>query len=169
MSPGSSCGCCAPTGRGGHGGVGAVGATDAECFSLPSPCPSYPDVLFVTTPSRNMLEFNLRSEKLILFSPKAPQVKVMVDHFITELRKVGGALGPGWVCPGGQTLPLCLHLGGWGGQRRAPYEWDCSWIWENGPEAVGAWSPCAGRGVGVPTCMGCARPPVPRTPSMWWL
>ncbi|XP_077643090.1 unconventional myosin-XV [Lonchura striata] len=48
---------------------------------------SYPDVLFVTTPSRNMLEFNLRGEKLILFSPKAPQVKVMVDHFITELRK----------------------------------------------------------------------------------
>ncbi|NXA74698.1 MYO15 protein, partial [Thryothorus ludovicianus] len=48
---------------------------------------SYPDVLFVTTPSRNMLEFNLRSEKLILFSSKAPQVKVMVDHFITELRK----------------------------------------------------------------------------------
>nr|XP_026653711.1 unconventional myosin-XV [Zonotrichia albicollis] len=48
---------------------------------------SYPDVLFVTTPSRNMLEFNLRGDKLILFSPKAPQVKVMVDHFITELRK----------------------------------------------------------------------------------
>ncbi|KAK2533653.1 hypothetical protein Q9233_004867 [Columba guinea] len=48
---------------------------------------SYSDVLFVTTPSRNMLEFNLRSEKLILFSPKAPQVKAMVDHFITELRK----------------------------------------------------------------------------------
>ncbi|XP_069666522.1 unconventional myosin-XV [Haliaeetus albicilla] len=48
---------------------------------------SYADVLFVTTPSRNMLEFNLRSEKLILFSPKAPQVKAMVDHFITELRK----------------------------------------------------------------------------------
>ncbi|KAM6055069.1 LOW QUALITY PROTEIN: unconventional myosin-XV [Chlamydotis macqueenii] len=48
---------------------------------------SYADVLFVTTPSRNMLEFNLRSEKLILFSPKAPQVKAMVDRFITELRK----------------------------------------------------------------------------------
>ncbi|NXT85273.1 MYO15 protein, partial [Zapornia atra] len=48
---------------------------------------SYADVLFVTTPSRNMLEFNLRSEKLILFSPKAPQVKAMVDHFIMELRK----------------------------------------------------------------------------------
>ncbi|KAM4656830.1 unconventional myosin-XV [Amazona ochrocephala] len=47
----------------------------------------YADVLFVTTPSRNMLELNLRSEKLILFSPKAPQVKAMVDHFITELRK----------------------------------------------------------------------------------
>ncbi|XP_042654848.1 unconventional myosin-XV [Tyto alba] len=48
---------------------------------------SYADVLFVTTPSKNMLEFNLSSEKLILFSPKAPQVKAMVDHFITELRK----------------------------------------------------------------------------------
>ncbi|XP_066833790.1 unconventional myosin-XV [Anser cygnoides] len=48
---------------------------------------SYADVLFVTTPSRNMLEFNLSSEKLILFSPKAPQVKAMVDQFITELRK----------------------------------------------------------------------------------
>ncbi|XP_064008778.1 unconventional myosin-XV [Pogoniulus pusillus] len=48
---------------------------------------SYADLLFVTTPSRNMLEFNLRTEKLILFSPKAPQVKAMVDHFITELRK----------------------------------------------------------------------------------
>ncbi|KAM6350625.1 unconventional myosin-XV [Alca torda] len=48
---------------------------------------SYADVLFVTTPSRNMLEFNLHSEKLILFSPKAPQVKAMVDDFITELRK----------------------------------------------------------------------------------
>ncbi|XP_062474993.1 unconventional myosin-XV [Pezoporus occidentalis] len=47
----------------------------------------YADVLFVTTPSRNMLELNLRSEKLILFSPKAPQVKAMVDHFIKELRK----------------------------------------------------------------------------------
>uniref|UniRef100_A0A8D2QC23 SH3 domain-containing protein n=1 Tax=Zonotrichia albicollis TaxID=44394 RepID=A0A8D2QC23_ZONAL len=72
---------------GGQGGLGAEGATDAGCLSLPSPCPSYPDVLFVTTPSRNMLEFNLRGDKLILFSPKAPQVKVMVDHFITELRK----------------------------------------------------------------------------------
>uniref|UniRef100_A0A8C8AR78 Myosin XVA n=1 Tax=Otus sunia TaxID=257818 RepID=A0A8C8AR78_9STRI len=48
---------------------------------------SYADVLFVATPTRNMLEFNLSSEKLILFSPKAPQVKAMVDHFITELRK----------------------------------------------------------------------------------
>ncbi|NXG69943.1 MYO15 protein, partial [Baryphthengus martii] len=51
---------------------------------------SYADVLFVTTPSRNMLEFNLRSEKLILFSPKAPQVKATVDRFITELRKTMG-------------------------------------------------------------------------------
>lgn len=120
----------------------------AGCFSLPLPCPSYADVLFVTTPSRNMLEFNLHSEKLILFSPKAPQVKAMVDHFITELRKVGGAPGLGGrlgACSGGWTLPVCPHLGGQGGQRRAPSKWDHSWgegglggePW-GGPVAVGA-------------------------------
>ncbi|XP_063042858.1 unconventional myosin-XV [Engraulis encrasicolus] len=48
---------------------------------------SYGDILFVTVPSRNMLEFNLTNEKLILFSAKAPQVKTMIDHFITELKK----------------------------------------------------------------------------------
>ncbi|XP_015264730.1 PREDICTED: unconventional myosin-XV [Gekko japonicus] len=47
----------------------------------------YSDILFVTIPSRNMLEFNLTHEKLLLFSPKAPQVKAMVDYFITELKK----------------------------------------------------------------------------------
>lgn len=36
-----------------------------------------------------MLEFNLTNEKLILFSAKAPQVKHMIDHFLTELKKVG--------------------------------------------------------------------------------
>lgn len=45
--------------------------------------------MFVTIPSKNMLEFNLTNEKLILFSAKAPQVKTMIDHFITELKKVG--------------------------------------------------------------------------------
>uniref|UniRef100_A0A3P9IJH1 SH3 domain-containing protein n=2 Tax=Oryzias latipes TaxID=8090 RepID=A0A3P9IJH1_ORYLA len=34
-----------------------------------------------------MLEFNLTNEKLILFSAKAPQVKHMIDHFLTELKK----------------------------------------------------------------------------------
>ncbi|XP_019397686.1 PREDICTED: unconventional myosin-XV [Crocodylus porosus] len=48
---------------------------------------SYADVLFVTMPSRNMLEFNLISEKLILFSPKAAQVKAMIDYFIMEIKK----------------------------------------------------------------------------------
>ncbi|KAJ8413507.1 hypothetical protein AAFF_G00080140 [Aldrovandia affinis] len=48
---------------------------------------SYTDIMFVTIPSKNMLEFNLISEKLILFSAKAPQVKAMVDFFITELKK----------------------------------------------------------------------------------
>ncbi|XP_067390295.1 unconventional myosin-XV [Emydura macquarii macquarii] len=48
---------------------------------------SYADILFVSVPSVNMLEFNLASEKLILFSSRAPQVKALIDCFITELRK----------------------------------------------------------------------------------
>nr|XP_033770854.1 unconventional myosin-XV [Geotrypetes seraphini] len=47
----------------------------------------YADILFVTIPSENMLEFNLTSEKLILFSCKAPQVKAVIDYFLTELKK----------------------------------------------------------------------------------
>ncbi|KAI9518350.1 hypothetical protein NQZ68_038218, partial [Dissostichus eleginoides] len=49
---------------------------------------SYSDILFVSIPSKNMLEFNLSNEKLILFSAKAPQVKHMIDYFLTELKKV---------------------------------------------------------------------------------
>ncbi|KAJ6655974.1 hypothetical protein lerEdw1_004559 [Lerista edwardsae] len=48
---------------------------------------SYGEILFVAIPSKNMLEFNFTSEKLILFSPKAFQVKAMIDYFITELKK----------------------------------------------------------------------------------
>ncbi|RXM32518.1 Unconventional myosin-XV [Acipenser ruthenus] len=48
---------------------------------------SYTDIMFVTIPSKNMLEFNLTNEKLILFSSRAPHVKNMIDHFITELKK----------------------------------------------------------------------------------
>ncbi|KAM3597250.1 uncharacterized protein V6R79_001885 [Siganus canaliculatus] len=48
---------------------------------------SYSDILFVSIPSKNMLEFNMTNEKLILFSAKAPQVKNMIDHFLTELKK----------------------------------------------------------------------------------
>lgn len=44
--------------------------------------------MFVTIPSKNMLEFNLTNEKLILFSARAPHVKTMIDFFITELKKV---------------------------------------------------------------------------------
>ncbi|XP_072298739.1 unconventional myosin-XV [Eucyclogobius newberryi] len=47
----------------------------------------YSDILFVSIPSNNMLEFNLTNEKLILFSAKAPQVKHMIDYFLTELKK----------------------------------------------------------------------------------
>uniref|UniRef100_I3KF02 Myosin XVA n=1 Tax=Oreochromis niloticus TaxID=8128 RepID=I3KF02_ORENI len=48
---------------------------------------SYSDILFVSIPSKNMLEFNLTNEKLILFSAKAPHVKHMIDYFLTELKK----------------------------------------------------------------------------------
>ncbi|XP_014398290.1 PREDICTED: unconventional myosin-XV [Myotis brandtii] len=48
---------------------------------------SFADILFVTIPSRNMLEFNLASEKVILFSARAQQVKTLVDDFILELKK----------------------------------------------------------------------------------
>ncbi|CAL8330796.1 unnamed protein product [Merluccius merluccius] len=48
---------------------------------------TYADILFVTIPSENMLEFNLTNEKLILFSAKAPQVKHLIDTFITEIKK----------------------------------------------------------------------------------
>nr|XP_015215599.1 PREDICTED: unconventional myosin-XV [Lepisosteus oculatus] len=48
---------------------------------------SYTDIMFVTIPSKNMLEFNLTNEKLILFSSKALQVKSMIDYFIKELKK----------------------------------------------------------------------------------
>ncbi|XP_069882886.1 unconventional myosin-XV [Dipodomys merriami] len=48
---------------------------------------SFADILFVTMPSQNMLEFNLASEKVILFSARAHQVKTLVDDFILELKK----------------------------------------------------------------------------------
>ncbi|TMS23524.1 Unconventional myosin-XV, partial [Larimichthys crocea] len=55
---------------------------------LPSvPCIATADILFVTIPSENMLEFNLTNEKLILFSAKAPQVKHLIDTFISEIKK----------------------------------------------------------------------------------
>ncbi|XP_076846163.1 unconventional myosin-XV [Brachyhypopomus gauderio] len=48
---------------------------------------SYADILFVTIPSANMLEFNLMNEKLILFSAKSFHIKHMVDLFISHLKK----------------------------------------------------------------------------------
>lgn len=66
----------------------------------------------MTIPSQNMLEFNLASEKVILFSARAHQVKTLVDDFILELKKVrvllqGRSLlkGPGME----NRVPLC-HL-----------------------------------------------------------
>ncbi|XP_053328005.1 unconventional myosin-XV [Spea bombifrons] len=48
---------------------------------------SYADIMFVTVLSKNMLEFNLTNEKLILFSSRSSQVKTMIDCFLTELKK----------------------------------------------------------------------------------
>ncbi|XP_029914219.1 unconventional myosin-XV [Myripristis murdjan] len=62
------------------------GTTAPDYFRVLRPY-SYSDILFVSIPSKNMLEFNLTNEKLILFSAKAPQVKHMIDHFLTELKK----------------------------------------------------------------------------------
>ncbi|KAM4531771.1 unconventional myosin-XV-like [Odontesthes bonariensis] len=62
------------------------GTTTSDYFRVLRPY-SYSDILFVSIPSKNMLEFNLTNEKLILFSAKAPQVKHMIDFFLTELKK----------------------------------------------------------------------------------
>ncbi|XP_066433961.1 unconventional myosin-XV [Eleutherodactylus coqui] len=48
---------------------------------------SYTDIMFVTVLSKNMLEFNLTNEKLILFSSRSSQVKSFVDCFLMELKK----------------------------------------------------------------------------------
>ncbi|XP_041434043.1 unconventional myosin-XV-like [Xenopus laevis] len=48
---------------------------------------SYTDIMFVTVLSKNMLEFNLTNEKLVLFSSRSSQVKTMIDCFLTELKK----------------------------------------------------------------------------------
>ncbi|KAM6957849.1 unconventional myosin-XV [Aplochiton taeniatus] len=62
------------------------GTTAPDYFRVLRPY-SYSDILFVSIPSKNMLEFNLTNEKLILFSAKAPLVKHMIDFFLTELKK----------------------------------------------------------------------------------
>ncbi|KAM9745591.1 unconventional myosin-XV isoform 1-T1 [Menidia menidia] len=62
------------------------GSAASDYFRVLRPY-SYSDILFVSIPSKNMLEFNLTNEKLILFSAKAPQVKHMIDYFLTELKK----------------------------------------------------------------------------------
>lgn len=59
-----------------------------SCSHATCPLSSFADILFVTIPSQNMLEFNLCSEKVILFSARAHQVKTLVDDFILELKKV---------------------------------------------------------------------------------
>uniref|UniRef100_I3J548 Myosin XVA n=1 Tax=Oreochromis niloticus TaxID=8128 RepID=I3J548_ORENI len=61
-------------------------ATAPDYFRVLRPY-TYADILFVTIPSENMLEFNLTNEKLILFSAKAPQVKHLIDAFINEIKK----------------------------------------------------------------------------------
>ncbi|KAM3915876.1 unconventional myosin-XV [Leptodactylus fuscus] len=48
---------------------------------------SYTDIMFVTVLSKNMLEFNLTNEKLILFSSRSSQVKSLVDCFLMEFKK----------------------------------------------------------------------------------
>ncbi|NWV51153.1 MY15B protein, partial [Daphoenositta chrysoptera] len=47
----------------------------------------FADVLSVELKSSNSLEFSLKTEQLILHSPKAPCIKAMVELFIQELRQ----------------------------------------------------------------------------------
>ncbi|XP_064423745.1 uncharacterized protein LOC102351335 [Latimeria chalumnae] len=48
---------------------------------------SYADLLSVEVQDRSTLEFSLKNEQLVLYSPKARQIKDMIDVFLTELRK----------------------------------------------------------------------------------
>lgn len=50
--------------------------------------PRFADVLSVELKGSNSLEFSLKTEQLILHSPKAPCIKAMVELFIQELRQV---------------------------------------------------------------------------------
>ncbi|XP_042635785.1 myosin XVB [Catharus ustulatus] len=47
----------------------------------------FADVLSVEMRSSNSLEFSLKTEQLILHSPKAPSIKAMVELFMQELRQ----------------------------------------------------------------------------------
>lgn len=80
------------------GGVEGVPLVTGSCPHAAIPSSSFADILFVTIPSQNMLEFNLASEKVILFSARAHQVKTLVDDFILELKKVR------WPPAGGRGL-----------------------------------------------------------------
>ncbi|XP_077183884.1 myosin XVB isoform X2 [Paroedura picta] len=48
---------------------------------------SYAEVLSLELIGRNIIQFSLRSEQLILHSPKAQQIKAMVDLFLHELKQ----------------------------------------------------------------------------------
>ncbi|XP_030064122.1 myosin XVB [Microcaecilia unicolor] len=48
---------------------------------------SYADMLSLAVKAPHILEFSLRNEQLILHSPKARQLKAIVDVFLEELRK----------------------------------------------------------------------------------
>uniref|UniRef100_G3RJD1 Unconventional myosin-XV n=1 Tax=Gorilla gorilla gorilla TaxID=9595 RepID=G3RJD1_GORGO len=77
-----------PLAQWGQGGAGLqMGASLWQGSHATGPSSSFADILFVTMPSQNMLEFNLASEKVILFSARAHQVKTLVDDFILELKK----------------------------------------------------------------------------------
>lgn len=88
-------------GRGCPSGRGA-------CPHATIPSSSFADILFVTIPSQNMLEFNLASEKVILFSARAHQVKTLVDDFILELKKVRWPPRQ-WSGPKNRHLPPQIH------------------------------------------------------------
>lgn len=81
--------------------------------------PSFADVLSVEMKGSNSLEFSLKTEQLILHSPKALCIKAMVELFMQELRQVSAAGNEG----GFPDEPDSVH-GMTGCKQGCEHPWD---------------------------------------------
>lgn len=71
---------------------------------MPSPWPSFAEVLGVECPAGSTLELSLKSEQLVLHTARAGAIKAMVELFLSELKKASvgwqGASTAAACCPG---------------------------------------------------------------------